>query len=193
MGVFHIDEIRHIERIKVVKNPEWYYHGFDYKENDFIDMITSGIKCPFLIHKEGIGYNGRFFISLSKDINAQEMSAFHDFLGTNPMLIIEKIKPLKCYPLKSNPIPFFTRESDWNDEYQAFFVIPAKKIVGIQSTIEKWAMRDKIDYLKEVRKIITTLNDIGLDLPIYDYSHYEEGTIYEVDKQGYLDLSKKLI
>ena len=193
MGTFHIDEIRNIERVKAVRKPEWYYHGFDYKEKDFIDMITSGIKCPFLIRGEGIGNNGRFFISLSKDINVQEMSAFYDFLETNPMFIIENIKALKCYPLGTNPIPFFTRDSDWNDEYQAFFKIPTKKIVGIESTVENWVIRDEIAYLKDVREMITDLEKLGIDLPIYDYSHYEEDTIYEIDKQGYLDLTKKLV
>ncbi|MCH5166711.1 MAG: hypothetical protein J1F35_02350 [Erysipelotrichales bacterium] len=194
MGTFHIDEIRSIEKITAARNTEWYYHAFSFLPDVFKNMVSSGIKCPFLIGTRLAGvHNGFFFISLSKEVPGIKKSAFLKYLKRNSMFILDNIEPFKCFPEGMAPIPIITRESTWSDEYQAFMKIPAKKIVGLESAVESWSLEEEIEKLRDLREMIIILNELNISWPIYDYSHYEEDQIFEIDKQGYLELSKKLV
>lgn len=194
MSIFNTDEIRNIEKVVNSRNPEWYYHGFAFNEVRFTNMITDGIKCPFLTGRtKSEGYNGLFFISVSKIIPGSGESAFYSYLENRPMLIIDDIKTKKCYPSGCAPIPIIMRDSMWYDEYQAFFKISHKKIIGIECSVRNWLVREKIDYLKDVRDMIIILKNLGIDLPLYDYSHLHDREVLEVNKEEFLSLSKKLI
>ena len=85
--------INYIEDTHILyDNP--YYHSFEYNKDDFINMITEGIKSPILLGKPGGGNNGKFYVSLSKHENCEY--SIYDKLNSNPMFVIDRnLKTLK--------------------------------------------------------------------------------------------------
>ena len=43
-----------------------YYHAFVYDHASFINMLNEGLKAKILLQKRGTGFNGLFYVSLSK-------------------------------------------------------------------------------------------------------------------------------
>lgn len=192
------DEIAKIEYIaKVRKNKKWYYHGVASKDR-LSKILESGLMCENLMgySRTRDGYNGRYYISLSKDVSKDiYASGYSQYIDKYPMIIIENILAFKCLNLNRNTIftntvlPF--RTSGYKDEYQAFNRISSRKFRGIEAKAYAWAQSEKMDELKELRDIILLMNEEKLSLPIYDYSREEDGVIHEIDKEKYLQFSKR--
>ncbi len=194
------DEIKSIESL-TAKNPEWYYHRIIYDARAFKDMLNTGIKCRKLLKQKDSDsiYNGTFYISLYKDLSTYVdlgHSAFAIFSGFYPNFIIEDIHPVKCrndvdYSLFRNSIfPF--RNSPLQDEYQEFWHIAPEKIVGLQCSILNWYQKGSKYSLEILRDIIKIMQEYKINLPIYDYSRASEETAHMIDKERYLELTKKM-
>ena len=134
--------IHYIEDESIKLDSDFYYHAFDYNQDEFISMITEGIKAPILLGKPGDGNNGKFYVSLSKNVNCS--NSIYNKLSSKPMFMINnKILTVKArnskiygmYPmfLMQSPLPF--RDCEYDDEYQKFLKVSAKDILAIQYNI----------------------------------------------------------
>lgn len=160
-----------------------YYHAFYYQQQEFLSMLTDGIKSPFLLGKKGNGNNGKFYVSLSKNEEC-EMSAF-DQLSENPMFVIQKnIKVVKAKNFKRvghslfcfTQTPFPIRECEYDNEYQKFMRVSPKDIVAIQfnlMSIYQHHFQD-LEFIRKqlliLQKMVMDLENKSLDLPIVDGS-----------------------
>lgn len=192
-----------VNSLEISRNPNWFYHSFEYKPYDFSDMMKSGLKCRFLTSKskniitriqENVGFNGSFFISLSKN-NLLDNSAFVTFSEYSPMFILENTKPIKCcqnrfFSVFDNTI-FPIRYSEWQDEYQMFLKIPCDKIIGLEAKVIKWCVENRKEELMCLRNILLQMKELNINLPLYDFSAFEN-SMREVDKENFIRLSKDL-
>lgn len=149
---------------------------------------------------KGCGNNGNYYISLSKDIpnKLNSESAYMYMKFTHPMFILDNVKAYKCAD-KYKRIPFIytkvpLRFLTWDDEYQAYSIITPDHFVGIECPLESWIedIKWNIESLKNLRNMIIIMNELGINLPIYDSSHELSGQLFEIDKEKYLHLSKTL-
>lgn len=197
-----LEQIRRIEPKVITKDPEWYYHGIVYKRSEFMDMLICGLKCANQLGVKACGSNGKYYISLSKDIpnKLNSESAYMYMKFTHPMFILDNVKAYKCtssyarIAFINSQIPL--RYSTWDDEYQAYSRITPDHFVGMECPLEDWTNNIKyyknIALLKDLRDMIITMNELGINLPIYDSSHELLGQLYEIDKEKYLHISKTL-
>ena len=186
--------INYIEDTHILyDNP--YYHSFEYNKDDFINMITEGIKSPILLGKPGGGNNGKFYVSLSKHENCEY--SIYDKLNSNPMFVIDRnLKTLKTrnfikkgyYPISfmQSPLPF--RESEYDDEYQKFLKVSPKYILAIQYNIfSNCEQHNDNSYIKQhlliLTQIIKDLESLEINLPIIDSS-----TSTKINKEKVLSL-----
>lgn len=176
-----IDIINYIEDEPILLVSKPYYHAFSYDSNEFISMITEGIKAPILLGKDGAGNNGPFYVSLSKNENAE--NSIYDRLQTLPMFVInENIKTFKArnfnkekpYPLRFTRTPFPFRECQYDDEYQKFLKVSPKDILAIQYNLFYELVDKGEDYMKEqlltLIKIVEDLEKKQVNLPIINTS-----------------------
>ena len=174
--------INYIEDAPITLYDNHYYHSFQYNKEEFINMITEGIKSPILLGKPGGGNNGKFYVSLSKKEKCEY--SIYDKLSSNPMFIIAgNLKTLKTrnftkkgyYPISfmQSPLPF--RESEYDDEYQKFLKVLPKYFLAIQYNIfSNCKLHNDSNYTKQqlliLRQIIKDLEDQNISLPIIDAS-----------------------
>ena len=158
------------------------YHAFQYKKEEFINMITEGIKSPILLGRPGNGNNGKFYVCLSK--NEECENSIYDRLNSNPMFVINgNIKTIKSrnfikngyYPISFmySPLPF--RECEYDDEYQKFLKVSSKDILAIQYNIfSNCQQYNNSNYMKHqlliLKQMIEDLESQNIDLPIIDAS-----------------------
>lgn len=187
--------IQYIEDEKVQIQYDYYYHAFRYNEQEFISMLNEGIKAPILLGKNGDGNNGYFYVSLTKNEICDY--SIYDKLSYLPMFIIDdNIKTIKTRNFKKMShyrgdfmktfLPF--RESEYDNEYQKFLIVPSKYIVGIQFNVYYNFINnyDVKEILSTLKNIIQQLNFISLDLPIIDFS-----TNTKINKEKILSLNIK--
>lgn len=176
------DIIHHIEDEPIIPINNDYYHAFKYKQEEFIKMITEGIKSPILLGKNGDGNNGKFYVCLSKNEKCEK--SIYDKLSSNPMFVINgSIHTIKSrnftkyghYPMcfMNSPLPF--RECEYDDEYQKFWKVPPKYIIGIQYNIFSNCQQcNNVNYIKKqllvLKKIVEDLNSQKNSLSIIDAS-----------------------
>lgn len=166
---------------------EWYYHAFDlpllddetFDMNNFNNMIKEGIKSKILRKKLITGYNGYYYVSLTKDEEC--MNSAFKALSKLPMFIINpNIKVIKAknfnlqksYPswVNSGPLPF--RYSPYDNEYQKFYKVKPEQIIGIRYNISE-VLESNNGYkykklkLQLLKQIIESLINVS-DLPIID-------------------------
>lgn len=193
-----IEKIEFISSIK--KNPHWYYHGITSPANRFPRIMQDGLLSKNLsgYARTKNGYNGKYYISLSKDIEAEvplEDSAYSTYIDKYPMLIIEDINAFKCLKVNGNSLftntilPF--RTSGYRDEYQAFNKIDRSKFRGIEAKAYDWSKKEKLSELRYLKDILLLMKEFGTYLPVFDFSREENGIIHEIDQDGYLLFSKK--
>lgn len=170
----------YIEDEPIELSKDYYYHAFCYEQKSFINMISEGIKSPILLGKSAQGYNGPFYVSLSKKENC-EMSIYN-ILKDHIMFIIDgKIKTIKTrnfrrygeYPISctSTFLPF--RVSGYDDEYQKFLKVSPEHILGIKYNLLTDCERNAIQLKKELLTLKAMINDLKnqkIDLPIIDAS-----------------------
>lgn len=194
-------EIEKIERVaNIRKSSHWYYHAITSSPDLLKKVMKEGLLCKNIsgYARTKNGYNGNYYVSLSKDIKAPlEESGYLEYIEEYPMLIIDDIKAIKCLKVNGNNIltntiiPF--RTSGYRDEYQVFNRIDPSKFIGIEAKAYDWCIQEKISELRNLRDIILVMEESGISLPIYDYSREEDGIIHEVNQDKYLEFSKKHI
>lgn len=175
---------------------DWYYHAFAFDEERFTDILTDGIKSPKLLKKETLGNNGKYYISLSKNLNIGEESTIsaYNIFSYLPMFIIDgKIRTYKAsneiiYPtfITNSILPL--RDSEYLDEYQAFLKVKSDKILGIAYNLyqnyDTYGDRYSIDNLKTLKRMILLLDEMDKKLPIIDPKMK-----LEIDKRKVLELN----
>ena len=192
------DIINFIEEGKVNISDRWYYHFSPFDLEKYRDILTSGIKSRFSKNgKIGLDYswNGNFYISVIKRPNLEQSSnmpsVYSLFYPQSPMFIIdENIKSIKCryvdylnflsVLLSNSILPF--RFSDYIDEWHVFNIIKPQDIIGLQYAISSILFYD-INNLRILIDIVKLLDEIGIDLPIYDFE-----TCKEINKKKCLEL-----
>lgn len=170
----------YIEDEEITLSDDVYYHAFPYRQNEFINMITEGIKAPILIGERSRGNNGFFYVSLSKDENKKNSA--YEIMKHMPMLVIDgRLSTVKVKYYLNNrfnywwatnlPIPL--RESEYEDEYQKLLRIDPKYFLAIEYNLAYNLNRfGKIDEdLSNITKMIIDLENQGVDLPIIDGSN----------------------
>lgn len=171
-----------------------YYHAFPYRKDDFVNMITEGIKCPILIRKRAEGNNGYFYVSLSKKERCE--SSIYERTMHLPMFVIDgDMRTIKVSNYRKSkydfgwamnlPLPF--RECEYDDEYQKFLKVSPKYFLAIQYNLYlnrlKYGTLD--EDLKTLKNIVDTLEEEEIDLPIIDGSSLKA---INKDKVKMLDL-----
>ena len=175
----YIDMINDIEDKKCELTEDNYYHAFFYEKDEFISMINDGIKSRLLLHKESVGYNGLFYVSLMKEKEC-EYSIYKKLYHLPMFIINHKINAIKTNNYKigrhsvemfeSTPLPF--RGSVYDDEYQKFLKVSEKDIIGIVYNIYHNYINngDIKDDLIVLRSIVEVLNEQESNLLIIDKS-----------------------
>lgn len=195
-----MDLIEKIEGIEYpgIRNLRWFYHGFVFSDADFSDMLLSGLKCCKLLSLKPKGFNGKYYISLSKDmsIKNQVKSSYKKF-GDMPRFIINNITPIKCSRNMLNDnysdtiLPL--RYSSYNDEFQAFWRIKPSCFVGLECSILKWYMEGNREDLENLKRMIIIMKKLKIKLPIYDYSRCDYDNVHVIDQERYLKLSMDIM
>lgn len=195
MEKINLNEIEKIETRNVVKNLNWFYHGFDF--GNIAKIMENGILAKKYLDfsSPNFGDNGKYYISLSKDTN-RVFTAFRQYNQMGPMIIVDNIEAIKCRKnmlyewLRFTPLPF--RYSGWDDEYQVYSKILPDKFVGIECVLYDWAKDNNLFFLRRFRDMLEVMQSLDSNLPIYDFSRQEDGIVHELDKEAFLELSKHL-
>ena len=194
MGKIDLKDIDQIEK-SFVKNPDWYYHGYDFASTS--DIIEEGILArKYLSCQDPDGLNGKHYVSIAKDIEGEDR-ALNRYKYNGPLAILdENLKVIECkhsnfYKIfRYTMLPF--RYTDWSDEYQVFSKIKPDKIIGFECMAYLWCKEGNIDLLRRLRTMIETMQQLDCDLPIYDFSRQEGDNVHELDKEEYLEVTKSL-
>lgn len=195
MEKIDLNEIEKIETRNIVKNLDWFYHGFDF--GNIAKIMENGILAKKYLDfsSPNFGANGKHYISLSKDTN-RVFTAFRQYNQMVPMIIVDNVKAIKCRKnilyewLRFTLLPF--RYSSWDDEYQVYSKILPDKFVGIECVLYDWAKDNNLFFLRRFRDMLEVMQSIDSNLPIYDFSRQEDGMVHELDKEAFLELSKHL-
>ncbi len=197
------------EEIKSIETPSkrdlsWYYHCIpNHSDNDDVikNILSEGIKCRNLLGQEGVGCNGEYFISLSKDIGAVgdiseiHPSAFHFFRSWGANIIIDGIKARKCldiyflHLLANTKFPI--RPSEYQDEFQFYGIIEPDKFIGIQYPLYQLAyLYEKYGYNKDLldhlKNLIFVMKLLESKLPLYDYSRLQGTSVHQINPDEFL-------
>lgn len=193
MERFNIDLIEDMEVKTIMKSPDWYYHGFDF--GNVGDILSKGILAKKYLDypNPNFGLNGKYYISVSKDID-QFFGAFNLYKSRNPLIVLDNVRTIKCrqkelnYLLRNTMLPL--RYSTTADEYQVYSKIIPEKFVGIECMVYAWCKSNNIFLLKRLREMLIVMKDMGVQLPIYDFSREKDGIVHELDKNIFLEKSK---
>lgn len=192
-----------VERVKSIETPsirdlKWYYHGIPGNTSVIKNILSEGIKCRNLLGQEGNGYNGKHFISLSKDVGTDESySIFHEYRQRGINIIIDNIKARRCieYNLHLPSIlantRFPIRFSVWTDEFQTYKIIEPDKFVGIQFPLYHWVKvfeeegihKGDLDAFKN---LIIVMKLLEISLPLYDYSRLQSTSIHQINPDEFI-------
>lgn len=192
-----------IEKIESIETPcardlNWYYHGTCKDIEGIKAILKEGIKCGYLLGQESNINNGRYFISLSKDIGAQkDHSSFYSY-RTVINIIIDDIKAHKCIKYFSL-LPYLgdtrlpIRFSGWDDEFQAYKIIEPDKFIGIQCPLYYW-VKSYLDggttnwFLVNLKKLIIAMKALENTLPLYDYSRLDGTSVHQINPDRFLEI-----
>ena len=193
-----------IEEIISIETPStrdlnWYYHGIPEETGAIRNILCEGIKCRSLLGEKGTGNNGNDFISLSKDVSADEkFSAFHTFRECLMNIIIDNVEARKCIKYSSllhllANTKFPIRSSGFQDEFQAYRIITPDKFVGIQCPLYFWTkgFEEHGDYkyfLDAFKNLLIIMKQIESRLPLYDYSRLQGTAIHQINSDDFLTI-----
>ena len=168
----------------------WFYHSKYYDRNKYKSILTEGIKCNHLLNIPNGGINnGFYYISLSK-LTIPDNEVFLTYVMSRPSFIINGIKPIKCEDNDKYLDYVYTKDERRlgdEEEYQYYYFIKNSFISGIVYNLYKYFTNeinlfDK-EKVKELLNIISLLEELDLDLPIYDYSRREKTLAHTIDKE----------
>lgn len=192
-----IDIVDKIEK-KCEINLDWFYHSTYYDKNKYSSILTEGIKCNELLHRPGCGvYNGKYYISLSK-ITIPDNQCFRFYATLKPSFIIDGIEPIKCVNIAEYERYIDTKDprrmGNYDGEYQYYYFIQHTYIVGIVYNLlemQKRITKFERDPIIELIKINSLLEELDIDIPIYDYSRRDKVLVHEINKEKIKYYSKK--
>lgn len=180
-----IDNIDKIEE-KCEINLDWFYHSTPYDIENITSILVEGIKCGELLGDTGDSFNGPYYISLSK-ITIPDNESFDYYASYRLSFIIEEIEPIKCV---HNPLYFEyshtkdPRRPGLSGEYQYYYFIRNNYIRGIV-----YNLYNLIEYrnneqqtLSDLQELICLLEELGIDIPIYDYSRRDKSLVHKINK-----------
>lgn len=185
------------ERVEI--NLDWFYHSVYYDKEKYSSILTDGIKCNELLHKPGCGvYNGKYYISLSK-ITIPDNQCFRFYATLKPSFIIHDIEPIKCVNISEYEQYINTedprRMGNYDGEYQYYYFIQNTCIIGIVYNLlemQKRMTRFDKNPIIELIKINSLLEELNINIPIYDYSRRDKTLVHEIDKEKINYYSRKL-
>lgn len=189
-------------------NLDWFYHFSKYNLRVYKNILEEGIKCAHLLNSNHCGkYNGPFYISLTKvsipdnDIFLRYMSYYYLYHS----FIIEGINPIRCENVSTHKEYLqYTKTEDKRrisgysfGEYQYHYLIKNSFIKGIQYDLYKCIINCQyseiaiIHHIENVLKLITLLEELDIDIPIYDYSRRDKIFAHKINKEKLKNYSKK--
>lgn len=178
---------------------DWFYHSPSYYDRDIgKSILTEGIKCNELLKNGKKGrHNGLYYISLSK-ITIPDNACFYVYNNVPPSFIINGIEPIKCENndeyLKYIDTKAPRRIGSYEDEYQYYYFIKNTYINGILfDLLNTCKMKREEVQLKKILDLISLLEELDMDLPIYDYSRREKTLAHTIDKERLKYYSKDIL
>lgn len=189
----NIDFVEKIEE-KCEINLDWFYHSTHYKKEDYKNILEDGIKCNYLLNKTWSGkYNGPFYISLSKITFLDNITFLNYACSNNPSFILEGIQPIKCERNVEYEKYINTRDrrriGNFEGEYQYYYWIKRNYIKGILFNLYQYvhnfqnAKHKQIIYTEKILDLISLLEELDMDIPIYDYSRRDKVLVHKIDKE----------
>ena len=181
-----IDEIE--EKCEI--NLDWFYHSTYYDKSKYTSILTEGIKCNELLHNSGCRvYNGKYYISLSK-ITIPDNQCFRYYASLTPSFIINGIEPIKCVNIPEYEKYIDTKDprrmGNYDGEYQYYYFIQNTYIIGIVYNllnIQKTRTRFEKDPIIELIEISSLLEELNIDIPIYDYARRDNTVAHKINKE----------
>lgn len=171
-----------IEDKDITLNEDWYFHATRNDIDIIQKILDEGIKSAYLRNEKGNTFNGRYYISLYKNIEeAEDLKAW---LIWRPKLIIQDISPYYADRHKlifrklfiNTKVPL--RTSEWDGEFQQYLQIEPSKIVALEYNLSRMISNADTsitkEHLKFVRDMVLCLQQLNRDLPIYDMSSERE-------------------
>lgn len=193
MNTNSIDKIE--EKCEI--NLDWFYHSTPYDKENITSILTEGIKCGILLNSTGDACNGPYYISLSK-ITIPDNECFDYYTACRPSFIIGEIEPIKCV---NNPLYYDyintkdQRRTGLKEEYQYYYFIKNIYIKGIVYNIYiliEDSYRGHQTLLNLV-ELIYMLDELDIDIPIYDYSRREKTFAHKIDKDKLKYYQKEIL
>ena len=181
-------------------NLDWFYHSTYYDKEKYSSILTEGIKCNELLNKPGCGvYNGKYYISLSKiTIPNNQCNRFYTTL--NPSFIIDGINPIKCVDTDEYEEYIYTNDSrrmrNYDGEYKYYYFIQNTYIIGIvYNLLEMQKRLSKFENAPIIKlmEINSLLNELNIDIPIYDYSRRDKLLVHKINKERLNYYSRKIL
>lgn len=180
--------IDHVEG-KLEINLDWFYHSCRYKKEDYRNILVEGIKCNYLLNRSWSGrYNGPFYISLSK-VTIPDNVTFLNYTSRNPSFILEKIDPIECLQRHDYEKYINTKDKrrigNFIGEYQYYYWIKKEAITGILYNLYSYIIQSKKGqrlYMENLLELIDLLEELTIDIPIYDYSRRNKNLAHKIDK-----------
>lgn len=167
--------ISYIEDKDIAVDDNWYFHATKTDINSIKNILEEGIKSSYLRNQKGNHFNGKYYISLYKNIKEAEKLKL--WLSKYPKFIISDISPFYASRNKfkyrqlfiNTRVPF--RTSEWDGEFHQYLKIEPSKIVAIEYDLSyilnnmDGNIKENLKFLKE---LILCLEQLNKDLPIYD-------------------------
>lgn len=197
MDINIIDEVE--EKCEI--NLDWFYHSTYYRQQKYTNILTEGIKCNELLGNPGCGrYNGRYYISLSK-ITIPDNICFLFYSTDTPSFIIDGIDPIKCEGIAEYEKYVNTKDprrmGNYDEEYQYYYFIQNNHIKGIvYDLLDSFITREnKFNEwkIKNLLELISLLEELKINIPIYDYSRRDNTLVHEINKEKFKYYSKKFL
>ncbi len=185
--------VEDIEDKKIEVDSKWFYYAHEFDENEYKNILSKGIKADY--KKKDIFYHneGKYYINVSRNYSEYSFcdSAYLQNINYSPLIIIDKnIKVHKANEtnllnliLTNTKIPY--RSSFYKDEFQVYKQIDRSSIIGIEflvkSIIERRIESKRViyeksmtDILMDLKNIVLLLEELNINLPIYDYTENRE-------------------
>lgn len=179
--------ILHIEDQPAEVDKNWFYHGRKFTKNIFQDILSNGIKAPYLTGKSNYKY-----IFVSKQ-NESPYSSFHNYSIYPRFILSSQIKAISA---NDTLLEFILKQgfhkihftSLYQDEYQVYKELKKDQIVGIAYDFYRLISRYPEHFLSNL-EILYSLSELLTEenLPLLDLS-----TNREINKSKVLTLKNKM-
>jgi len=171
----------YIEDKTITIENDWFFHATDRDITTIEKILNEGIKCASLRkEKSQHGYNGKYYISVSKKTN--DPQSVYTLFNHLPIFVLNDINPIKADsknrifdPFTETILPF--RTSSKNDEYHAFLKINPSKIIAMGYSLYHMLEPEykfSIYRLSLLKDIILLLDQLDKNIPIYDLTAERE-------------------